>query len=118
MKGGKHASDEEFEFEFHFEWIRNGLLIIIILAIIVGVVFGTYKIVHKLKNSKTETTVAEEVKEEKKAKYPSLGTIKIDKIGIEQPILDSVKEDALKEGVIKLYGETLNQERKFLYCRT
>ncbi len=118
MSGGKHSSDEEFEFEINFELIRSGLLILVIFAIIAGVVFGTYKVVNKMKEAKVQTTSTEEVKKVETPKYPVLGKIKIDKIKIEQPILDSKKEEALKEGVIKLYGEDLNEERKFLYCRT
>ena len=111
MGGGKHDSDEEFEFEFNFELVRNILLIIVILAIIAGVVLGTYKLVSKMKNAKTEPVSGAEVETGKQAEFPVLGTLKIDKIGIQQSIFDSVKEKALQQGVIKLYGDTLNQER-------
>ena len=84
---------------------------------IVGVVFGVYTFVHKMKDTKTEETSAEE-EVVSQSEYMVLGKIKIDKIDIEQPILDTVEDEALEKGVIKLYGDTLNQERKFLYCRS
>lgn len=117
MSGGRHASDEEFEFEFDFHFFKNILLIVVILAIIAGVVFGTYKLVGKMTQTKTEP-VSSEIKETPKSKYPVLGKIKVEKIEVEQPILDSGDDKALEEGVVKLYGENLNQERKFLYCRS
>lgn len=40
--------------------------------------------------------------------YDVLGKIKIEKIDVEQYILDSKDEGALKKGVIKLYGSSLN----------
>lgn len=114
MGNGRHASDEEFEFDF--DYVKNFLMIIVILAVIAGVVFGVYTLVHKMQDAKTEETSAEE-EVVPQSEYDVLGTIKMDKIGIEQPILDTVEEEALEKGVIKLYGDTLNEERKFLYCR-
>lgn len=115
MSSGRHSSDEEFEFDF--ESIRPIVIGIGILMIIAGVVLGTYKMVHKMKDSKTEQTSAEsDVPQEEK--YDVLGKIKIEKIGVEQSILDSVEDKALEEGVIKLYGDALNQERKFLHSRS
>lgn len=120
MSGGKHASDEEFEFEFDFGLIRNIVIIIAILAVIAGVIFGVYKTIGKMKEAQTEKTSAEakeEVPVVKNNEYEVLGKILIDKIEIEQPILDSVDDEALEQGVIKLYGGEINQERKFLHCR-
>lgn len=119
MAGGKHASEEEFEFHFDFEWekIRNILLIVIILAVIVGVVWGIYHLVDKMQGTKTEKTSAGiNVLEE--PEYHVLGKLLIPKIEVEQPILDSSEEEALEKGVIKLYGDTLNKERKFLHSRS
>lgn len=121
MSGGKHASDEEFEFEFDFGWIRNIVIVVAILAVIAGVVFGVYKAVGKLKDAQTEKTSAEVEQGETRTEtnqYAVLGKILIDKIDVGQPILDSVDDEALEQGVIKLYGGEINQEREFLYRRT
>lgn len=40
--------------------------------------------------------------------YEVLGKIKIDKINVEQYILNSTEENALKKGISKLYGSSLN----------
>lgn len=113
MSGGKHASDEEFEFDFDFEKIKNIAIIVVILAIIAGVIFGTVKLVNKMTDTKTEETSSADVEEKETEKYPVLGKIVIDKIEVEQPILETVEEDALEQGVIKLYGDDLNQEGNF-----
>lgn len=115
MSSGKHASDKESEFEFDFNSIRNIIIIIailVILIILIGIVFGIYKLVGKRKETKTEQ-ISTEVGEIKDNTYMTLGKIVIDKIEVEQPILDSVEEEALEKGVIKLYGDALNQEGNF-----
>lgn len=114
MGSGRHASDEEFEFDFGY--VKNLLVIGVILAVIAGVIFGVYQFVHKMKETKTEQTSAEE-EVVIPGEYEVLANIKIEKIGIEQPIFDTVEEKALEKGVIKLYGDSINQERKFLHCR-
>ena len=108
MGSGKHASDEEFDFEI----VKKILLSVIILALIALVVFGVYTGVKKLKESRIEQTSASD-NNITKSSYEVLGKIKIDKINIEQPILDSVEEDALENGVIKLYGDKLNSSGNF-----
>lgn len=108
MGSGRHSSDEEFDFDF----VKNIIVVIIILGVILGAIFGTIKLVSKLKSAKTVESVGEEIKDN----YDVLGKIVIDKIEISQPILDTREDEALKYGVIKLYGNDLNQERKFLYC--
>lgn len=113
MSGGKHASDEEFEFDFDFEKIKNIAIIVVILAIIAGVIFGTVKLVNKMTDTKTEETSSADVEEKETEKYPVLGKIVIDKIEVEQPIFETVEGDALEQGVIKLYGDDLNQEGNF-----
>ncbi len=110
MGSGKHSSDEEIEFDFGY--VKNLLLVVIILAVIVGVVFGIYTMVHKMKETKIESTSAKE-EEVDLAEYDVLGKIVIEKIGMEQPILETVEEKALEKGVIKLYGNDLNEEGNF-----
>ena len=109
MGNGKHSSDEEVEFDF--ESVKNLMMIVIIVAIIVGVVFGVYTMIGKMKETKAEPTSAKE--EVDLTEYDVLGKIVIEKISIEQPILETVEEEALKKGVIKLYGGDLNKEGNF-----
>lgn len=113
MAGGKHASDEEFEFEFNFRFFRNILTIVIILALIAGVIFISYSLVSKMKETKTADTSAEETVIEEEPKYAVLGKIVIDKMDIQQDIYDTDDEQALEEGVIKLYGDRLNSIGNF-----
>ena len=112
MSGGKHASEEEFELEWDGEKIRNIAIILVILAMIGGVIFGTYKMVVKMTTPETKETSAQ-TEDMPNVEYPILGTIQIDKIDVKQPILDSVEDKALEKGVIKLYGDGLNQEGNF-----
>ena len=113
MSGGKHASDEGFEFEFDGEKIKNIAIIVVIVVAILGVILGTIKMVNKMTNTKTEETSSANIEEDEVEEYPVLGKIVIDKIEVEQPILETVEEDALEQGVIKLYGDNLNQEGNF-----
>ena len=71
--------------------------------------------ISELRN-KEEETVAEVEEEGMPFQingYKVLGQIAIEKIGIEQYILDSTEEDALEEGVGKLYGPNLNDYGNF-----
>ena len=45
--------------------------------------------------------------------YDVLGKIVMDDLGIEQYILDSTEDNALENGVIKLYGNSLNNYGNF-----
>ena len=110
MGSGKHSSDEEVEFDF--EYVKNLMIIVVIVAIIVGIVFGVYSLVNKMKETKVEPTSVKE-KGIAQSDYNVLGKIVIDKIKVEQPILDSVEEKAMENGVIKLYGGNLNEEGNF-----
>lgn len=110
MANGRHASDEEFE--FNFVYVKYGGLVVVILIVITAVIWGGFSLVQKWKESKVqETSAKEEVLPE--TKYAVLGKIKIDKIDVEQEILDSTEDEALEKGVIKLYGDKLNEPGNF-----
>lgn len=108
MGRGKHAADEEFDFGF----VKSILMIGVVIALIAGVVWGVYSLITKFKESKIEPTSASE-ENIIETTYNVLGKIKIDKIEVEQPILDSVEDEALEQGVIKLYGDKLNETGNF-----
>lgn len=117
---GKHSSDEEFDFG-SLPWKKIGIVLIIIISIFliwVGVYFGvkTYKEKEKEESEKN----LQEQKKEDESKMPKeiegykvLGKVVIEKLEIDQYILDSFEDKALEKGVGKLYGENLNDEGNF-----
>jgi len=111
MSGGKHVSYEEYDVDTGFGVVKIIIAIVVILAIIGAVnLFG--------KDDETEEMPAvaanNEVSEAKTSyDYEILGKIIIDKIAVNQPILDSTEDAALEKGVIKLHGGNLNEEGNF-----
>lgn len=92
-------------------------IIIIFAAIVVVllVIFGIYKLV-----SGKEKTPAEEPEKTQTQEMPSsvdgykvLGQIIIKDLNIEQYILNLPEDNALKSGVVKLYGASLNSHGNF-----
>lgn len=108
MGTGRHASYEEIDVEFSWSRVPKFVWLIVILAIIVGMIIFV-NLNHKEENEVTPTSASEA----KNEKYTMLGKIKIDKIGVEQPILDTREDEALEKGVIKLYGGNLNEPGNF-----
>ncbi len=92
-------------------------ILIVITAIVV--IIGGILVVRKIfspKPEKTETEQTEVVEKKMESSiegYKVLGKIKIDKIEVEQYILDSTDEKALKAGVGKLNGGSINQIGNF-----
>lgn len=124
MGSGKHSSDSEKQFKISpLKKIKdaisfiNILVVITILVVIVGSVFITKKLIEMNKNKqpKVEEPVSSVVTEmpEQVEGYDILGKIVIDKIQVEQYILDSYESKALENGVGKLYGENLNDYGNF-----
>ena len=123
MGAGKHSSDSAFSFDFSgLKKIKESisfvkiLVVITILFVIVGGIFAV-KMVMDSKN--TEPTGNENLPaviptlEDKYEGFEVLGKIKIDKLNIEQYILNSSDSAALEKGVTKLYGENLHDYGNF-----
>lgn len=110
MGSGRHASYEEIDVEFSWSRVPKFVWIIVILLIIVGIVL--FVKLNK-KEEKEAEPVAASTSEVQNEKYTTLGKIKIDKIEVEQSILDTREDEALEKGVIKLYGGNLNEEGNF-----
>lgn len=91
------------------------LIVITAIVVIIGGVFVVRKIFSpKPEEHKEEQTEVVEKKMESSIEgYKVLGKIKIDKIDVEQYILDSTDEKALKAGVGKINGGSLNQIGNF-----
>lgn len=108
--------DSEVSFLEEEEFPKKKIIIIIsIILVIIIAIFAIYKIFF----DKPEETVTEEpaITEEKMAErvagYQVLGKIVIKDLNVEQYILNSTEEEALKNGVGKLYGATLNNYGNF-----
>ena len=112
MASGKHASDDAFEFNF-----KPILIIILVIAVIAILGYSIVKFVipkiSELRNKEEETVAEVEEMPFQIDGYKVLGKISIEKIGSEQYILDSTEDDALEEGVGKLYGPNLNDYGNF-----
>lgn len=121
MAGGKHSSDGgSFEFNFKplngklksINWIK--VLVIITILVVIGGSILCAKMIIESKNAQNNNQEAEPVVQEKSGLpndldgYEILGKIKIDKINVEQYILNSKESEALEKGVSKLYGNELN----------
>ena len=112
---GKNYSDYEDEYED-----ENGInmkkvfIVIFIIAIIIFIVAFLYNKSKKNDNtSLNESSSNTQAMSSQYEGYKVLGQLKIDKIGITQYILDSTDEDALKKGVCKIYGGSLNNYGNF-----
>ncbi len=91
------------------------LIVITAIVVIIGGILVVRKIFSpKPEKAETEQTEVVEKKMESSIEgYKVLGKIKIDKIEVEQYILDSTDEKALKAGVGKLNGGSINQIGNF-----
>lgn len=113
---GKRASEEEFDWsQIPFKKIG---IVLLIVVIIIGIIVFTIYTVNKRKEIQNVSMEVEENDETDKMLeqidgYDVLGQIVIEKIGLEQYILDSTESKAMEKYPVKLYGETLNSEGNF-----
>lgn len=89
------------------------IVIVILILAVAGIV-----VYRMFGNKNEETNIQNEVVEDNKmiATYEGfdvLGKIKIDKLNVEQYILDSTEDKALEKAVGKLYGGSLNNYGNF-----
>ena len=125
MGAGKHSSDDSIFFDFSsFKRVKSSinfikiLVIFTILFVIIGGGFAIKKILEN-QNQTQQPDGTEQVSavvptlEQQHEGYEVLGKIKIEKLNIEQYILNSSDENALKKGVTKLYGGILNDYGNF-----
>lgn len=126
---GKHDSDEEIgSFLGGAQGVKNAALgiknnikIIFLILLIPVVGFGVYMGVKYFSNKNNTTPVSGvippkvEDKKEYAGGYEVIGSVKIEKVGIDLKILDPVKndinysEDALNFGAVLYYGSKLNE---------
>ena len=103
-------------------------LLIIAIIIVVGLIIAKYAknqanerevaaVLTKIKSAAgvSNNTITEEKEIEAEYKgYKILGTIKIDKINIEYPILEYTNDDTLKISITKFWGDKVNQVGNFV----
>ncbi len=124
MARGKHSlhsynsTYEDYEDE---EMGKRKIILIIgaVIAVVAIVAFGIICVKNanenkeNIANNTVDSSAIEETMIATYEGYNVLGKIAIEKIGVEQYILDSKEDDALEAGVIKLYGGTLNNYGNF-----
>jgi LPXTG-site transpeptidase (sortase) family protein len=119
MSGGRRQAEKS-----GFNWANVpfkeiGIIALIIVVIAVVAVFA----VHMINKRKTEDTnsqgtvqgdsVDEDTMPTEYEGYKVLGQIVIDKINLEQYILDSTENDAMEKAPVKLYGNDINTTGNF-----
>lgn len=107
-----YEQDDYAEGENKKKTIVIGIIIALIVVIIATICF----ISKKEETSDTNTIGTSNVSEsliEKYNGYDVLGKIIIDDLEVEQYILDSTEDNALNNGVIRLYGGSLNNYGNF-----
>lgn len=110
---GKRVLDEQLD-DSNMP-VKQIIIGILILVVLFGLGFGGYKLVDYLLN-KPEEAVTEEktpAMEETINGYDVLGKIKIEKLGIDTYILDSIESEALKVAAGKINGGDINEEGNF-----
>ena len=114
MRGKRVADSEGFDFSnIPFKQIA---ICIVVIAVLFGLGFGGFFLVKNFTNKPAEEP-KKEVEETGMIKelegYSVLGKVKIENLGIDTYILDSVEADALKLASGKLIGNELNEEGNF-----
>lgn len=114
MRGKRVADNEGFDFSnIPFKQIA---ICIVVIAVLFGLGFGGFFLVKYFTNKPAEEPekVVEETGMIKELEgYSVLGKVKIENLGIDTYILDSVEADALKLASGKLIGNELNEEGNF-----
>lgn len=123
---GKHSSDEAKEFDINFS-LANVKRIVQVVCIILAVITFIACAILILNTMKNNTGVistsandnlpnnAQEnsIMPNKVGNFKVLGKLVIDKVNLEQYILEKTNEESLKLGLTKLYGETINMTGNF-----
>ncbi len=114
MRGKRVADNEGFDFSnIPFKQIA---ICIVVIAVLFGLGFGGFFLVKNFTNKPAEEPekVVEETGMIKELEgYSVLGKVKIENLGIDTYILDSVEANALKLASGKLIGNELNEEGNF-----
>lgn len=106
--------DDDYYDEPEINYKKIAIVIGIIIAI-VALAFGLYKFANREVVSEDDSTsqVSNKNMPLSIAGYKVLGQVVIKDLGIEQYILNLPEDDALKNGVAKIYGAALNSPGNF-----
>ena len=101
---------DEYDDEPNYTKIRIvcGIVIALIIIGIAGFIATRNK--NKSVENIIENTIEVATLDSTYEGYKVLGKIKIAKLDVDQYILDSKEEDAMKKGIVKLYGGSLNSK--------
>lgn len=92
-------------------------IVVIIVIAIVTLIFGVYKFLSSKNDenelNKEETSQVDEAMPSSISGYKVLGQVIIKNLNVEQYILNLPEDEALKSGVVKLYGNSLNGHGNF-----
>lgn len=105
----------DFDDEKKFNFFKLFLVLLVIALVVVAGIMG-YRYFNAKDTEEPEPEPVEPVKNkmiEQIEGYDVLGKIVIEDQNIEQYILDSTEDNALENGVIKLYGTSLNSYGNF-----
>lgn len=117
-------ADEEEEYddddgyygdEPRIDYKKIAIIVVAVIAVL-GIIFGIYKLVSGGKEKEVpeeDKTVQTEEMPSSVAGYKVLGQVKIKDLNIEQYILNLPEDEALKNGVVKIYGSSLNSHGNF-----
>lgn len=114
---GNDDNDEYWEDEPEINY-KKIIIVAIVIIVVLAAIFGIYKIVSS-KNEKNEA-LQDEISQANNEEMPVsisgykvLGQVIIKDLDIEQYILNLPEDEALKNGVAKLYGSSLNSNGNF-----
>lgn len=120
MAGGRRFSNESLDRENSvLDKIKKNinfttvLIAITVIVVIIGIVSTIKHFSNSNKPSEETVSQNENFMIEDVDGYKVLGKIIIEKINVEQYILDSKEDNALEKGVTKLYGGNLNEKGNF-----
>lgn len=113
-----NSEDYEDEYDEPILDYKKVIISIVVIIVIFALAFGIYKLVSA--NKEETLPIEDDVAQIEEEKMPStisgykvLGQVIIENLSVEQYILDSTEDNALKNGVVKLYGPSLNSYGNF-----
>lgn len=110
-------SDDYWDDEPQINYKKIAIIVIAVIAVL-AIIFGIYKFVssknkeNEVKQDETSQTNDKEMPSSVSG-YKVLGQLIIKDLNIEQYILNLTEDEALKNGVTKLYGPSLNSHGNF-----
>lgn len=121
MSGGKRLAESEgFDWE-RIPFKKIAIIILILIILILLIVFAVHMInrrknideMNASTNNIENTSIEEDTMPQDYEGHEVLGQLVIEKLGLEQYILDSTENSALEKSTVKLYGNDINTQGNF-----